>query len=50
MQIYVLRYTNGDTVISTEDFLKVWNSEYRQKGHALVSATLINHPSQFSKL
>ena len=37
MAIYVLKYTNGDTVISSEEFVRAWNLDYLEKGHALWS-------------
>ena len=50
MAIFVLEYTNGDKVISSGEFIKAWNDEYRQKGHALWSCVEIAHPSQASRL
>jgi len=50
MAIFILEYTNGDKVISSGEFIKAWNDDYRQKGHSLWSCVEISHPSQASKL
>ena len=50
MAIYVLEYTNGDKVISSAEFIRAWNEDYRQRGHSLWSCVEIYHPSQLSRL
>lgn len=35
--MFILNFTNGDTIICAEEFIKAFTIDYRQKGHELWS-------------